>query len=268
VAARKKLKQARTPREEVSADSAFPYCTAPSSLRRFLTMVPGKPKPPKVTTSTLQTWGLKSGNDSSILRVLKKLDLLGSNNETTQTYADFMRKETGPATLGRKIKAVYEKLFETVSKPETAPNSELINFFNINSGGGERAIRYQVDTFKALAEHATFGHTDPLDQQETKEAINGSQQPSIRGDTAIRIDLHIHLIEAKFVRDAAHGKQISKELHTDIETYRHHPNCDHLIFFIYDPDSLIPDVGALEREIRTNRVYDGRALYCHLVVRP
>jgi hypothetical protein len=69
-------------------------------------MVPGKPKPPKVTTSTLQTWGLKSGNDSSILRVLKKLDLLGSNNETTQTYADFMRKETGPATLGRKIKAV------------------------------------------------------------------------------------------------------------------------------------------------------------------
>lgn len=76
------------------------------------------------------------------------------------------------------------------------------------------------------------------------------------------------VIEAKFIRDVAHGKQISKELHDDIEVYRHHPKCEHLIFFIYDPDSLIPNVTALNAEIASSRVYDGRALHCHLVVRP
>ena len=76
------------------------------------------------------------------------------------------------------------------------------------------------------------------------------------------------VIEAKYIRDEAHGKQIARELHDDIETYRHHPDCDHLVFFIYDPESLIPDVSALNSEISSQRIYDGRALYCHLIVRP
>jgi hypothetical protein len=76
------------------------------------------------------------------------------------------------------------------------------------------------------------------------------------------------IIEAKYIRDESHGKQISKEMHDDIEIYRHHPKCDHLIFFIYDPDSLIPNVAALSKEITTGRVYDGHPLHCHLVVRP
>jgi len=76
------------------------------------------------------------------------------------------------------------------------------------------------------------------------------------------------VIEAKFIRDTSHGKQISKELHDDIEVYRHHPGCDHIIFFIYDPNSWIPNVSALNGEMNTRRVYDGRPLQCHLVVRP
>ncbi|MCG7981047.1 MAG: hypothetical protein G8D81_00150 [gamma proteobacterium symbiont of Clathrolucina costata] len=76
------------------------------------------------------------------------------------------------------------------------------------------------------------------------------------------------VIEAKYVRDSNHGKYITKELHDDIETYRHHPACRHLIFFIYDPDALIPDRAALERQIAVERVYDGVPLTCHLVVKP
>jgi hypothetical protein len=76
------------------------------------------------------------------------------------------------------------------------------------------------------------------------------------------------VIEAKYVRDAAHGKSIAKELHDDIETYRHHPSCDHLVFFVYDPDSLIPNVAALQAEMNTKRVYDGKPLVCHLIVCP
>ncbi len=76
------------------------------------------------------------------------------------------------------------------------------------------------------------------------------------------------VIEAKFIRDETHGKQISKEIHDDIEIYRNHPECEHLIFFIYDPNSLIPNTAALEEEITTSRIYNGRPLYCHLIVKP
>jgi len=74
------------------------------------------------------------------------------------------------------------------------------------------------------------------------------------------------VIEAKYIRDASHGKSVAKELHDDIETYRHHPNCDYLIFFVYDPDSLIPNVASLQAEMTTKRVYDGKQLVCHLIV--
>ena len=76
------------------------------------------------------------------------------------------------------------------------------------------------------------------------------------------------VIEAKYIRDKSHGKNISKELHDDIETYRHHPACRHLVFFLYDPDSLVPDHGALERQIAVERVYAGVPLTCHLIVKP
>lgn len=76
------------------------------------------------------------------------------------------------------------------------------------------------------------------------------------------------VIEAKFIRDASHAKNITKELHDDIEIYRSHPHCQNLIFFIYDPDALIPDKGALERQIVVTRTYDGVPLACHLIVKP
>ena len=76
------------------------------------------------------------------------------------------------------------------------------------------------------------------------------------------------VIEAKYIRDVTHGKNITKELHDDIETYRHHPSCRFLVFFIYDPDALIPDHGALQRQIAVERIYDGVPLTCHLVVKP
>jgi hypothetical protein len=76
------------------------------------------------------------------------------------------------------------------------------------------------------------------------------------------------VIEAKFIRDADHGKAISKELHDDIEVYRHHPYCDTILFFVYDPDSLIPDQRELRRTIEQSRAYDGRPLVCKLIVKP
>ena len=57
-------------------------------------------------------------------------------------------------------------------------------------------------------------------------------------------------------------------MHDDIETYRHHPQCRTIIFFVYDPDSLIPDEQGLRAQIEEPRSYAGRQLRCVLVVKP
>ncbi len=76
------------------------------------------------------------------------------------------------------------------------------------------------------------------------------------------------VVEAKYVRNKEHGKSLAKEINDDIETYRYHPSCDDLIFFIYDPDGNIPDAAALERHVKTSRSYDGKTLRCHGVIKP
>ena len=79
------------------------------------------------------------------------------------------------------------------------------------------------------------------------------------------------VIDAKYIRNNDHGKTISRELHDDIEMYRSHPDCDHLIFLIYDPEGLIPDQRALRETIEIERSYGPfgeKKLRCYLIVKP
>jgi REase_DpnII-MboI len=76
------------------------------------------------------------------------------------------------------------------------------------------------------------------------------------------------VIEIKYVRDAKHGKDISSEMHDDIENYRHHPKCATLIFFVYDADSKIPNQEQLRLQIETARNYNGIPLRCVLIIKP
>jgi REase_DpnII-MboI len=76
------------------------------------------------------------------------------------------------------------------------------------------------------------------------------------------------VLEAKYVRDDRHGKSIVGEINDDIETYRYHSSCDDLIFFIYDPNSYIPDSAAVTRHLQTSRTYGTKVLRCHGVIKP
>ena len=76
------------------------------------------------------------------------------------------------------------------------------------------------------------------------------------------------VVEAKYIRNADHGKSVVTEINNDIETYRYHSYCNDLVFFVYDPDGLIPDGAALERHLSSNRRYDGKVLRCHAVIKP
>lgn len=110
-----------------------------------------------------------------------------------------MKRDSGPSALGIRVRETYKDLFDHIADPVRASNDELTNFFNINSGGAPKTIQYQVQTFKALADNASFSdQTTNSDASQKLTSANQQQQDGGRqGAPVLHIDLHIHLPENK-----------------------------------------------------------------------
>ena len=187
-----------------SGPPKFPYTSQPKALRRLLAEIPKRPKPPKVTRDTLKAWDVSTVNDSSPISVLKKIGLLGEGGEPTTLYVDFMKTSGGAAVLGERIKDVYRVLFENSHAPQSESEEELRKLFHIHSGGGQDAMRYQIQTFKALSEYASFGAGIGSRQAGSAGSGAGADIGGSRDERPlppIQIDLHIHLPENKTSRD-------------------------------------------------------------------
>jgi uncharacterized protein DUF5343 len=191
-----------------SGEPKFPYTTEPKALRRLLVEIPKRPKPTKITMDTLKAWSVSSNNNArTAISVLKKIGLLGASGEPTASYIEFMKTGTGPSVLADRIRETYRVLFENSLEPQKESDEELRKLFNIHSGGGEDAMRLQVQTFKALSEYASF--TDGVPDAGSKG--NGARGASGQAFAAshsrqqqlppIQVDLHIHLPENKTTRD-------------------------------------------------------------------
>ncbi len=186
-----------------SGSPAFPYTTEPQALKRLLVEIPRRPKPPKMNLETLKGWKVSSSNGAStVLRVMKQIGLLQDSLVPTDQYAAFMLPATGSAALGHLLRQAYRVLFENSLAPQTAPSDELKTLFNVHSGGGEDAMRLQIQTFKILADFASFtgektsqAAAPNMDGAQIGTETNGSNLPPIQ------VDLHIHLPENKSTRD-------------------------------------------------------------------
>jgi hypothetical protein len=186
----------------------FPYTTKPASLRRLLKEIPKKPKPTKFDMDLLRSWGFADANDYSMLRVLKPINLLNDKNEPTEIYSRFMNIDEGGKVLAPEIKRVYAPLFQASHTPYSETNEKLRNLFNIHSGGGDRSLDQQVQTFKALCENTSF---DSMPTVVSTGAVGasahlGAVEGALRGteggsNPTININLHIHLPENKSRRD-------------------------------------------------------------------
>jgi hypothetical protein len=192
-------------RLKAETESKFPYTTKPSSLRRLLQEIPKKPRPPKFDQNLLRSWGFTDANDYSMLRVLKAVGILNANNEPTDLYSQYMHLESGAAALAEPIKRVYEPLFHASHAPYKETNDLLQNLFNIHSGGGERALEQQIQTFKALSENTSFEAMSPGSPAASVPAAPGAvstnNERTGTGSPSVHIDLHIHLPENKSRRD-------------------------------------------------------------------
>lgn len=202
-----KQKSAAAPPKRRVSDTApkFPYTNKPGSLRRFLKEIPKKPRPNKFDSGLLKSWGFTDSNDYSLLRVAKAIGLLNDSNEPTETYVAFMRMGDGAKALTPKIRAVYAPLFQASHTPFNENTETLKNLFNIHSGGGEKTLELQIQTFKALCDHADFiapnltaSTTAPIDPANSQEELSGA---GMNSGPQININLHIHLPEHKTSRD-------------------------------------------------------------------
>ena len=184
-------------------EAKFPYANTPASLDRLLSVIIDKPRPDKVNRDLLQAWGFKNSNDRKNITVLKQLDLLNQDNSPNQNYLDYKDPVKGAEALGRLVKKVYDQVFKTVS--DIKDSEQLRSFFNSYGGGGESVVKLQVQTFKALVSHATFGASDPLSGD--APSLNGQPGEENRGPgstvgtPAVRIDLHIHLPQGQSKTD-------------------------------------------------------------------
>lgn len=193
------------------AKPKFPYTTVPGALRKFLGEVPKKPKPIKIDGKLLKAWGLLDNNAQTIIQIIKAIGLLDAGGAPTTTYEKYMTAGLGPGVLAHQIREVYSVLFQTSHEPYKENQATLRNFFNIHSGGGERTIEYQIQTFKVLCEFADFGFKE--------SALVGGDSPTILGgktdvrlggsDANIHINIHIHLPENK---SRADYEEIIKDL--------------------------------------------------------
>jgi Family of unknown function (DUF5343) len=138
-----------------------------------------------------------------MVRVLKAVGLLNDKNEPTDLYSQYMQLEAGAGALAPSLRKLYEPLFNSSHTPYMESNEKLQNLFNIHSGGSDRALEQQIQTFKALAENTKFDGAAPPITPPTSGTVplpGVPASPYAQG-AAININLHIHLPENKTRRD-------------------------------------------------------------------
>ncbi len=174
----------------------FPYTSAPNSLRKFLKGIPDKAVPPKVTKQYLQSIGLKSKADPTIIPVLKSVELIDGSGVPTNAFRDFRDESKGPPILATLIRKKYEDLYSTYEDAHVQNDDNLANFFKVKSELGPRAINYQIATFKTLCEFADFkaGGAPVVGQASQTPTSRTSQADLLPG---IHLSLEIHLPESK-----------------------------------------------------------------------
>ncbi len=153
---------------------------------------------------TLRSWGITDSNAASVIRVLRAVGLVSPDGTPTDHYAEFMAAQTGPAVLAGRIRETYKKLFEASLAPQRDSTEALRSLFNIHSGGARQTIEFQIQTFKALCEHANLdvqAGATPTPATATVGAEGRSADLSAVAAPQIRVDLHIHLPESKTTRE-------------------------------------------------------------------
>jgi len=71
------------------------------------------------------------------------------------------------------------------------------------------------------------------------------------------------VIEVKKIRKGLNDKALGEQLIVDIEKYRNHPDCNHLICFVYDPEGKLGNPTGIENDL--NSEHNG---FVEVIIKP
>jgi REase_DpnII-MboI len=103
-----------------------------------------------------------------------------------------------------------------------------------------------------------------------QDARREDHTPQLAGRSR-RIDIVVPsvqtAIEVKCVRDRRHAQRVADELMIDCESYHSHPQYEHLLFLVYDPNHYIVDPPILEDGLSGQRTKNDHSFEVQVMVR-
>jgi hypothetical protein len=183
----------------------LPYTPAYGKIATLFNKIAKAKVPDAFTVKYLiQSLGLKSTNDRSLIPLLKKLGFLDGSGKPTSEYS---RLKGDTTTVGRaianSIERAYSALYEANEAVHELPPEELKGLIAQVSGAEESLIKFIVGTFKSLAKLAEFAEPDSAQSEEKvgadeppkedgKEEGETRRKPSdFRPDFKFNIEIHL-----------------------------------------------------------------------------
>ena len=156
--------------------SEFCYTTVPGKVKALFGKIREVGVPRKVTVQWLKTLGFTSSNDSTLIGVLKQVDLIDSSNAPTARWTQYRGAHHG-AVLGEAIAHGYAELYAVYPDAQQRPQTDLDHVFSTHSSGGKQVIGKTISTFKALVELADFSQVGQTAASQSTLAATPAQVP-------------------------------------------------------------------------------------------
>lgn len=180
----------------------FSYTTVPGKIKTLLDKIRQVGIPPKASQQWLKTVGFTSSNDTSLLGVLKSIELIDASGIPTSQWTAY-RGAAHRKVLGDAVRKGYAELFAVYPDAWLRPNTDLEHVFSTSSSAGQQVIKKTVATFKALCELSDFGtaedqpasvlHAGPIHSPASTTTPSLPVSPKSGLSPSLHIDVQIHI---------------------------------------------------------------------------
>lgn len=152
----------------------FPYTQSTAKIKYFLDKVQSMGKPDVVNKKWLDTIGLQTRNDTTLVPVFKFIGFLTPGGQPTERWSVYKGRAQAKEVLAEGIREGYKELFQHYPDAEKRSIEELKNFFSARSDHGKSVTEKTVTTFKNLCALADF--SKPI---EVIVSRNGHEAPAL-----------------------------------------------------------------------------------------
>ena len=155
------------------AEKLVPYVTATSTITKVLDKIEKAATPEKFTQDFLaDTLGIKGGNGKPLIPFLKRTGFIESDGSPTDLYKEYRNDSKRGAAAARALRTGFAPLYQVDEAIHDADDATLkgVVVQVTGSTAGSTVAKGIVGSFKALAEHATFG--DEPDQSPSDGGVD------------------------------------------------------------------------------------------------